>query len=120
VSELSTALAAFFTDLGALKARVTVVTVTEFGRRVVENDSAGLDHGYGNVMLLAGAGVRGGQVHGQWPGLAPANLKEGDLQVTNDYRSVLTEVLRSRFNVDTSKVFPGFTPKSIGAMQVPA
>jgi len=117
VSELSTALAAFFTDLGALKARVTVVTVTEFGRRVVENDSAGLDHGYGNVMLLAGAGVRGGQVYGQWPSLAPASLTDGDLRVTRDYRSVLTEVLRSRFNVDTSKVFPGFAPETIGVMQ---
>ena len=40
--------------------KVTLVTLSEFGRRVVENDSNGTDHGYGNVMFVAGAGVRGG------------------------------------------------------------
>ena len=40
--------------------QVTLVTLSEFGRRVVENDDYGTDHGYGNVMFVAGAGVRGG------------------------------------------------------------
>ena len=37
--------------------RVTVVTISEFGRRVEENGDGGVDHGYGNAMLLLGAGV---------------------------------------------------------------
>ena len=116
VDELARALLAFFVDLGALGSRVTLATLTEFGRRVAENASVGLDHGYGQAMLLAGAGVKGGQVYGQWPGLGAANLVDGDLRVTRDYRSVLTEVLRARFAVDTSQVFPGFRPEPIGAM----
>ena len=65
--QLSGALAAFFADLGALGDTVTVVCLSEFGRRVAENANWGLDHGYGNAMLLLGAGVRGGY-HGTWPG----------------------------------------------------
>jgi uncharacterized protein (DUF1501 family) len=117
VDELARALAAFFKDLGLLGQQVTLVTLSEFGRRVAENGNWGLDHGYGNCMLLLGAGVRGSQVHGQWPGLARADLIDGDLAVTRDYRSVLAAVLRARFpDIDVSKVFPNFQPESINVM----
>ena len=116
VEELALALTAFFIDLGSLGSRVTVVTISEFGRRVAENANNGLDHGWGNVMLLLGAGVRGGRYHGTWPGLGDGKLVDGDLAVTNDYRSVLAEVVSSRFGADVSKVFPGFRPTPIGAM----
>jgi len=116
VTELALCIAAFFQDVGTYGTSVTVVTISEFGRRVEENASKGLDHGYGNVMLLAGAGVNGGRYYGEWPGLAAGNLVDGDLAVTRDYRSVLTEVVRSRFNADASRVFPGFSPEPIGVM----
>ena len=116
LNELATSLRAFFTDLGAVAGRVTLVTITEFGRRVAENGNGGLDHGWANAMLLLGAGVNGGKYHGAWPGLGSADLVDGDLAVRTDYRSVLTEVLRSRFDVATSKVFPGFVPEAVGAM----
>jgi len=116
VEELALALNAFFTDLGSLGSRVTVVTISEFGRRVAENANNGLDHGWGNVMLLLGAGVRGGRYHGTWPGLSDGKLVDGDLAVTNDYRSVLAEVVSTRFGADVSKVFPGFRPRPIGVM----
>lgn len=116
VDELSQALRAFFTDLGTLGSRVTVVTVTEFGRRVTPNASRGLDHGFASVMLVAGAGVRGGRYYGQWPGLGAGSLVDGDLAVTRDFRSVLAEVVRSRFDADVSKVFPDFRPEQIGVM----
>ena len=64
---LGQAVAAFFTDLGTLGDNVTLVVLSEFGRRVKENANYGLDHGYGNVMFLAGAGVKGGY-YGRWPG----------------------------------------------------
>lgn len=94
------------------------MTISEFGRRVEENGNYGVDHGYGNAMLLLGAGVRGGQVHAQWPGLSAASLIGGDLQVTRDYRSVLAEVIRSRFPAaSVPAVFPGFTPEPVGVMR---
>jgi uncharacterized protein (DUF1501 family) len=117
IRELAGGLAAFFTDLGGLGANVTVVTMSEFGRRVQENGAMGLDHGYGNCMLLLGAGVRGGQYHGAWPGLGD-RLVDGDLAVTRDNRSVISEVLASRVpEVSIPSVFPDFTPEAIGAMR---
>ena len=51
-----------------------MLTLSEFGRRIKENGSGGTDHGHGQAMLMLGGGVRGGQIHGDWPGLAEANL----------------------------------------------
>ena len=112
--ELALSLAAFFADLGPLADKVTVVTISEFGRRVVENASQGLDHGHGNVMFVMGAGVNGGTYYGKWPGLS--NTSDADLLVTTDYRSVLSEVITSRFNASPAAVFPGFTPTRLGVM----
>jgi uncharacterized protein (DUF1501 family) len=118
VDELARALNAFFVDLGALGDHVTVVTMSEFGRRVEENGAMGLDHGYGNCMLLLGAGVQGGRYHGRWPGLGSSRLVDGDLAVTTDHRSVITEVLRTRMpEVSIPTVFPGFKPEAVGAMR---
>ncbi len=71
LTELSGALSAFATDLGTRMSDVTLITLTEFGRRVEENGSGGTDHGHGQVVLAMGGGVVGGKVHGSWPGLAP-------------------------------------------------
>ena len=117
VRMLAEALAGFFTDLGTDGNRVTVVTISEFGRTVSQNGSAGTEHGYGNCMLLLGAGVKGGEVHGTWPGLGSGALVDGDLRVTNDYRSVLAEVVSKRFpTASMPTVFPGFSPNPIGVM----
>ncbi|HEX2893001.1 MAG TPA: DUF1501 domain-containing protein [Marmoricola sp.] len=110
---LATSLAAFFTDLGPLGDKVTVVTISEFGRRVRENANYGLDHGHGNVMFLLGAGVRGGY-HGTWPGLVDS--LDADLNVTTDYRSVLAELVTKRLGRSVATVFPGFTPETVGAV----
>ena len=34
--------------------------------------------------------------------------------VTTDYRAVLSEVVRARFSVDASQVFPGFSSPPLG------
>jgi len=116
LTELAQALAAFAGDLGpAGMANVTLVTISEFGRRVTENASRGVDHGHGNAMLLMGGGIRGGKVYTKWPTLAPAALTNGDLTATTDYRAVIGEVLQKRCGVgDLSTVFPGVTPGSFG------
>ena len=116
VTNLAKALAAFFTDLGTLGSRVTVVTLTEFGRRVKENGAHGLDHGWANATLVLGGGVNGGRYYGRWPGLAYDTLVDGDLKVTTDYRSVLCEILTRRLSASTSQVFPGFSPEAVGVM----
>jgi uncharacterized protein (DUF1501 family) len=112
----ATALAAFAADLGPDGMKdVTLVTVSEFGRRVQENGSRGADHGHGNAMLILGGGLRGGKVYGPWPGLAPANLVAGDLAAVTDYRSVIGEILQKRCGFgDLSEVFPDVSPSSLG------
>ena len=114
VRDLANSLAAFLGDLGDQTSKVTVVTISEFGRRVVENASNGLDHGHGNVMLVAGAGVKGGTYYGSWPGLTTGD--DADLLVTTDYRSVLAEIVATRFGASTASVFPRFQPESVGVM----
>jgi uncharacterized protein (DUF1501 family) len=91
------------------------VTVSEFGRRVQENASRGVDHGNGNAMLLMGGGVRGGKVYGQWPGLDPSALVAGDLAATTDYRMVIGEILQKRCGFGAlDAVFPAVPPSSFG------
>ncbi|MDP9318153.1 MAG: DUF1501 domain-containing protein [Actinomycetota bacterium] len=115
--ELAQSIAAFFTDLGTLGANVTLITISEFGRRVIENGDAGLDHGWGNAMLVLGAGVKGGSVYAKWPGLDASETVDGDLKVTTDYRSVLYEVVNARFpGVSLPSLFPGFAPERVGVM----
>jgi uncharacterized protein (DUF1501 family) len=116
LADFSAALAAFVADLGetAMK-KVTVLTISEFGRRVKENGSRGVDHGHGNAMMLLGGGIRGGRVYGAWPGLDPAALVAGDLAVTTDYRSVIGEVLQKRCGLGSlNDVFPGVKPSAFG------
>jgi uncharacterized protein (DUF1501 family) len=116
LAQTATALAAFATDLGpdGMK-NTTLVTVSEFGRRVQENASHGADHGHGNAMLVLGGGVRGGKVYGTWPGLAPAALVAGDLAVTTDYRAVIGEILQKRCGIGAlTAVFPTVTPTAFG------
>lgn len=111
---LAESMAAFFADLGPMADRVTLVTISEFGRRIAENANRGLDHGWGNVMLLAGAGVKGGRYYGRWPTLL--TLPDADLTVTTDYRSVLAEVVATRTSASVAQVFPGFQPETVGVM----
>jgi len=113
---LGAGLAAFARDLGPRFEETTVVVLTEFGRRAYENTALGTDHGSASVMFLLGGGLRGGRVHGRWPGLAKEALhEESDLAVTTDYRSVLAEVLARRCGAaDPGAVFPGFEPATIG------
>jgi uncharacterized protein (DUF1501 family) len=109
LQQFADVLGAFRKDLGTRMANVTVVTMTEFGRRAYENGSAGTDHGIGGVMFAFGGGVVGGKVYGDWPGLETSDLLDGNLSITTDYRSVLSELLLKRTgNGEARTVFPGF------------
>ncbi|WP_250035196.1 DUF1501 domain-containing protein [Paractinoplanes maris] len=116
LTDLALALAAFATDLGPDgMSSVTLLTISEFGRRVQENGSRGADHGHGNAMLLLGGGVKGGKVYAKWPGLAPGALVAGDLAATTDYRSVIGEILQKRCGLGSlGPVFPSVTPSTFG------
>ncbi|PYQ52787.1 MAG: hypothetical protein DMF59_03495 [Acidobacteria bacterium] len=114
--QFSDAIAAFTCDLGSRMGDVVLVTMSEFGRTVRENGNRGTDHGHANFMLVVGGGVKGGKVHGTWPGLT--NLYENrDLQVTTDFRDVFAELLTKQLGVASLKsIFPNYDPKPLGIL----
>jgi uncharacterized protein (DUF1501 family) len=122
VGTLSATLSAFWNDLSAYRSRLTVVVMSEFGRRLRENDNRGTDHGHGGVMMVLADSIREKKVYGTWPGLATDQLFENvDVAVTTDYRTVLTEVLAARLALpDAPGLFPGFVYTGPTGMLLPA
>lgn len=111
IEPMSEGLAAFWNDLAAYHDRITLVMVTEFGRRLRSNKSGGTDHGRAGVMGVLGGKVAGGRMYGTWPGLSTAQLDEGvDLAVTTDYRQVLSEALEHVGVKNSATLFPNFHP----------
>ncbi|MEP7336903.1 MAG: DUF1501 domain-containing protein [Acidobacteriota bacterium] len=118
---LGRGLAAFDADLGRERERVTVIVMTEFGRRIYENSSLGTDHGRGFAMMVIGNRINGGKIHGGNPDLNAEDeslLGTGGpagLPIACDYRSVLAEVLSGVMgNRNLHHVFPGFQPHPVG------
>jgi uncharacterized protein (DUF1501 family) len=110
MQRLSTAMSAFYLDLGRDMETTTLLVMTEFGRRIYENASFGTDHGRGSIMMAVGGGVAGGRVHSDWAGLEEDNLEgPGDLPVTINYRDVLAPILQNHAShMDPGAVFPGY------------
>ncbi len=86
-----------------------LVAVTEFGRTVAVNGNNGTDHGTASAMLILGGAIRGGRVHGDWPGLARLQ-DDRDLRVATDSRRVMKALLRDHLGLDLGdidrRVFP--------------
>ena len=98
--------------------RQTVVTMTEFGRRLEENTAGGTDHGAASYMMVLGGAVRGGHLYGAWPGLRPTDLREGDLRITTDVRQVLGEILvKRRGETQLAQIFSTLNPAPLGLLR---
>jgi uncharacterized protein (DUF1501 family) len=110
LDDFARSIAALTADLGDRMADTVVLTMSEFGRAVSENGNRGTDHGHGNAMLIIGGGVRGGRVHGKWPGLSRDQRYEGrDLAITTDFRDVFAEIVVRHLGLDDVRpVFPGY------------
>jgi len=113
--EFAANLRAFHDDLDTYRPRVTVVVMSEFGRRVQENGAGGTDHGHGGVMWVMSPHLAAPPVIAQWPGLNANFLADGDLEITTDYRDVLSEILlRRTARTDLNAVFPGYHAQPAG------
>ncbi len=117
-TEFSRSINAFWTDMEQYRNRITLVTMTEFGRRFRENANQGTDHGSASGMLVLGGNVNGGRIYGSWPGLAASQLDSGDMAVTTDYRQVLAEILVKRHaETRLSSVFPSVHYAPLGILK---
>jgi uncharacterized protein (DUF1501 family) len=94
LGQLGEAIDAFMQDLANMKRQddVTIMTFSEFGRRVKQNGSGGTDHGTAEPMFIIGNSVKGG-LYGTYPSLENLDAN-GDLQFTADFRSVYAGVLK--------------------------
>ena len=116
LDDFAQSIAALVTDLGDRMDDVLILTMSEFGRMARENGNRGTDHGHAGALFVIGGDVKGGRVHGKWPGLAPEQLYEGrDLALTTDFRSVFSEVTARHLGATKlDKIFPGFSAEPRG------
>jgi uncharacterized protein (DUF1501 family) len=106
ITTLDTALGAFTDDLKEMGAYddTLILVVSEFGRRIFENNSGGTDHGHANTFFAFGGGVSGG-LYG--PDLAESELEsENWLSYSVDYRDVLRAAITNHLGQDAGPVLP--------------
>ncbi|MCU0309718.1 MAG: DUF1501 domain-containing protein [Acidimicrobiales bacterium] len=103
MAELDAGLRAFFATLSPTFAgRTTVMTFSEFGRRLERNGSNGTDHGTASSLLLVGQNVAGG-LKGTPPSLT-ALTPGRQLIATSDFRQVFATVLTRWLNADARQI----------------
>jgi len=114
LTDFAQSIAALVTDLGDRMNDVIILSMSEFGRMVRQNGNGGTDHGHAGAMFVIGGGVKGGKVHGTWPGLEREQLYEGrDLALTTDFRAVFADVLvRHLGATNLAPVFPEYDSKA--------
>jgi uncharacterized protein (DUF1501 family) len=107
LGQLGDAVDAFMQDLANMKRQddVTIMTFSEFGRRVKQNGSNGTDHGTAEPMFIIGNAVQGG-MYGTYPSLNDLD-NNGDLKFNADFRSVYAGILRDVVGADPSPILSG-------------
>ncbi len=103
-AELNDAIKAFTADLKKNNRfqDVLMMTFSEFGRRVTQNASGGTDHGTANNMFFISGGLKEKGVLNAMPDLA--NLTDGDLKHTVDFKDVYATVLNKWLGADDSLI----------------
>lgn len=99
-TELNDAIEVFIKDLKNNNRfqDVTIMTFSEFGRRVSQNASGGTDHGTANCMFFIGGGLKRKGLLNPMPDLT--DLNEGDLKFTIDFKSVYATLLHNWLEAD--------------------
>ncbi|WP_068546049.1 DUF1501 domain-containing protein [Thalassotalea crassostreae] len=114
LQQLDQGIQALQKELGDDWDNTAVVIASEFGRTAKENGTGGTDHGTGGAMFVLGGAVSGGEVLGEWPGLAEEQLFKGrDLQPTTSTFSWIGAVLQQHWQLSNQQVeaiFPGNAP----------
>jgi len=120
LDDFARSISALVTDLGDRMDDVVIMTMSEFGRMARENGNRGTDHGHAGALFVIGGNVKGGKVHGKWPGLEQEQLYEGrDLALTTDFRSVFAEVVSDHLGARAlDRIFPGFNAQPGGFLGV--
>ncbi|HMP31684.1 MAG TPA: DUF1501 domain-containing protein, partial [Saprospiraceae bacterium] len=105
MESLSASLGAFQSDLQQLgeDKRVIGMTFSEFGRRIIANNSFGTDHGTAAPLFVFGSCVKGGVI-GESPAIADQVEQNEGVAMQYDFRSVYASILIDWFKVPKSQV----------------
>ena len=103
-TELNDAVSAFVKDLKSNNRfqDVTIMTFSEFGRRVAQNASGGTDHGTANNMFFIGGGLKEKGLLNAMPDLN--DLNQGDLKYTVDFKSVYATMLNKWLGANDKEI----------------
>jgi uncharacterized protein (DUF1501 family) len=100
LGQLSDAVYAFFDDCKLLGVadRVTAMTFSEFGRRILSNGGGGTDHGTAGPVMVFGKNVIPGMI-GSNPDIPTKPTYLDNLEMQYDYRGVYAAVLEDWLGV---------------------
>ncbi len=79
-----------------------IMTFSEFGRRVKENNSRGTDHGTANNVFFIGGKLKNPGIFNEAPNLS--KLDQGDLIYTVDFRKIYASVLKNWLGVNPGDI----------------
>lgn len=115
--QISDAVTAFQKDLKTQNKadNVTLMTFSEFGRRVNQNGTTGTDHGTAAPLFVIGNTVRGGLI-GDNPNLVNLD-SNGDLKANFDYRQVYSTILSDHLGLSTTST-AGIFKKSFDRLPI--
>lgn len=92
--------------------KMTIVVMSEFGRRIVENGADGADHGRGGIGLVLGGRILPRRMLYSTDYVSrlislygDARRAQAQIPVGFDYRLILAEVIQKRFGLSNSSVF---------------
>jgi uncharacterized protein (DUF1501 family) len=102
--QVSEAITAFQKDIEALgiSEKVTLMTFSEFGRRVNENGTNGTDHGSAAPLFVIGKTVKGG-IMGSNPNLNSLDAN-GDIKFEFDFRQIYSTILSDHLSNNKENV----------------
>ncbi|MDC1068552.1 DUF1501 domain-containing protein [Candidatus Kapabacteria bacterium] len=84
--------------------KVLGMTFSEFGRRIMSNNSRGTDHGSAAPQFLFGTAVNP-TVHGFYEEFNSDIQQNDNLDMQHDFRSVYTSILKDWFRVPENDIF---------------
>ncbi|MFN4917131.1 MAG: DUF1501 domain-containing protein [Ignavibacteria bacterium] len=115
--QFSDAVLAFQRDLEAfeLDNRVSIMTISEFGRRAISNGS-GTDHGSAAPLFVIGSEVNGGFI-GSNPNLS-ALQGPGNIPMTHDFRQVYASLLGQWYGAGETLYVPSALPRSFEQLPI--
>ena len=119
MTQLAEGLAAFHADMGDAMRHVSVVVMSEFGRRVAENGGGGTDHGHGSALLVMGGNLAQKERRRRMAGLGARRAGPGRRPRHHDRLPRRAgELLTLRLNnAAIADIFPNFTPTPVGLVQ---